>query len=135
VVVNVIGQSSGPGGELLSEISDAVAAVRPLGISYTVVAPTLLSVAVAGTLTIASGYTASAVVAAANAAVAAYIDSIGLSPTGTSTTLSYGRVFAILFSVPGVANVDGLTLNGTSGTDIVAPFGEQIVAGACTLTA
>ena len=131
VVVNVKGQSSGPGGALLSTVDAAIAAVRPLGISYDVVAPTLLDVNASYTLsgTPPPGQTQAQFVAATQAALGAYIDAIGLDPKGGTTILSYGRCYAVLFGVSGVTNVDALTLNGEVGADVVAPFATQIVAG------
>ena len=128
VVVNVAGSGTAPSAVLLSEVTAAVEEVRPAGISYTVVGPTLIPVAASGTLTYAPGYNAATVAAAVNAAYIAFANSIGLNPLGSSTTLSYGQVYAVLFGVAGVQNIDGLLLNGGT-SDVVASFGQQVVAG------
>jgi hypothetical protein len=134
VVVNVQGQSSGPGSVLIQNVSAAIAKVRPIGISYDVIAPTLLTINATYTLsgTPPAGQTQAQWVAATEAALGAFIDAIGLNAAGGTTTLSYGRCYAVLFGVAGVTNIDNLVLNGESGTDIVAPFATQIVAGTIT---
>jgi hypothetical protein len=132
VVVNVLGQNSGPPQAVLNAVNTQVQNNRPCGMPYTVVGPTLVPVALSATLTLQAGASASAVTAAATTAYANYVNYIGLSATGLSTSCLYARVLSILLAVTGVQNVTLLTLNGGT-SDITAGFGSQIVTGAITL--
>jgi hypothetical protein len=134
VIVNVRGQNTGPSGALLSAVTAAVEAVRSAGISYVVQGPTLDAVTASGTVTILPGFVSMAVLNAVAAAYAAYVNAIGLDPAGGTTTLSFGKTYAALLTVPGVGDIDDLLLNGAV-ENIVAPFATQIVAGTATFTA
>jgi hypothetical protein len=134
VVVNVLGQSSGPSANLLTLVQEAIDAVRTAGILRAVIGPTLVDVNAVATIDVASGYDSAAVIAACQAAYDAYVNNIGLDPAGGTTDCSYGRVYAVLLAVAGVTNVTGLTLNGAT-TDISAGFAQQLVAGTATFTA
>jgi hypothetical protein len=139
VFVNIIGSNSSTPNSVLTSVSNAVNLVKALGISYTVVAPTLSAIPAIAVLHVDPNYilipgnTLASVQTAANAAYSGYVNNIGLSLTNTTTLLSYAKVSAVLVTVPGVLNVSGFTLNGGT-TDITAPFGTQFVAGTSTFT-
>jgi Baseplate J-like protein len=111
---------------------------RPAGISYQVIGPTQFnSVTISGALTLSASAVSATVIASAQAAVAAYINSIGLLPYAlpgaSSTLLSYTKIAAILWSIPGIVNVDGILLNGGT-SDITCPFAQMFTPGALTFT-
>lgn len=133
VVVNTAGASTAPGSTLLNAVAAAVDAVRSAGISRSVIGPSMVSVAVTGTIKVAPGFTAASVATAAQSAVTAYINSIGLDPSGSSTTCSVGKVYATLFGVQGVQNADFVQLN--AGTvDLTEAFAQMFTAGTISFT-
>lgn len=133
VFVNEIGQSSGPGETLLTAVYDAVDAVRSAGISFQVLAPTLIQVDAAATIVLAPGASAGPTLAACTAAFDVMMNNVGLDPQGGNTYASIGKVYAALLGVDGVFDVQNLLLNGAA-VDVVATFGQQLVAGATTFT-
>jgi uncharacterized phage protein gp47/JayE len=141
VVVEYLGATSASGSGLTSAVTQAlegapaypgVTPVRGQGIQYTVIEPAFVPVNVAATLTIAPGYVTANVVAAASAAVTAYLGSIGLDPAGAPTSANYLRIGGILWGVPGVSGVESLLLNGTAA-DVTAAFAHMLCAGTMTL--
>lgn len=147
VYVNILGQSAAPPATLIAEVQAALQGAKAGGVAATAYAPTLDAVAVSATIHMPTSLSAAQVTSvqsACSAAVTAYLNNIGLSPTGGSTEADYitvaslllttlqAQVQAITGSIAG-AKVDSVQLN--SGTaDIVATFGNQIVAGTVTLT-
>lgn len=132
VIVNALGQSSAPSQSLLNAVTTVVQNNRPIGVPFTVTGPVLVPVNVIATLTLNVGASASAVVQSATTAVQAYLNNIGMSPSGASTLAEYAQVVVILKGVQGVANVTNLTLNG-GVSDIPAGFGQEIVSGSTIL--
>ncbi len=133
IVVNVLGQSSGPSSVLIAAVDAAVQKVRPAGTVFSVIAPTLVIVNGVVTVHVASNANQNVISAALTAAYDAFLNNIGLDPAGDPTVCSYFDVAMTLREIAGVNRVDGLTLNsGTS--DITAAFGNQIVAGTLTIT-
>lgn len=126
----VIDDGSGtPSAGLLASISTAIEAVRPLGTSFSVFAPTVLTANVAASITTAPGYDHDAVAAAVRAAISTYVASL---PMGAS--LIWGRLFQIIFDAsPGVTAVPVLTINGTPA-DLVATVQQAIVSGTVSVT-
>jgi phage-related baseplate assembly protein len=139
VIFNVLGQNTAPASSVISLVTAAVQANRPLGMPFTVVGPVLLSANVSGLLTLLPGADPSAVVGNANAALSAYLNFIGLvngvvtTAANASTSAQYSEIIVVLRGVPGVSNVTGVTLNGGTA-DVTAPFGTQIVSGNFTLS-
>ena len=119
--------------QLMGDPVNGVAPVRAVGISFDVVSPAIVPVSVAASISVLTGYAAADVQAACVAAVGAFVASIGLDPLGASTTISYFRIAAVLYGVPGVKFVESLTLNGGT-VDIVAGFASLFSAGTCTFT-
>lgn len=139
VYVNIIGSGSSAPSSVITAVSNAIVATKALGISYTVLAPSIDVVAIAATiihdpvwLAIPGNTTTLLQTNVANA-YNAYVNSIGLSATNNSTLLSYAKVSSVLVSVPGVLNISGFTMNsGTS--DLTAAAGTQFIAGTATIT-
>lgn len=125
-----VGGSSLPGGYLSQTIIDAV---RPAGIAFAIIAPTLITVSGSGKVVVANGYNAAAVVQAVNNAFGAFVNGIGLDPLGNSTVCSLMAAYVALSQVPGVLRIDSLLLNGTTN-DVTATFGNQLVAGSASFT-
>ena len=115
-----------PSGTLLANVGTAVEAYRGASITYGVFGPTVLTANVAGTITVASGYTGSAVKAAVAAAWTAAINA-----TGMGSGLTYAGLFATAFGVAGVTNVTSLTLNSAT-SDLAGASGQVIRAGTVT---
>ncbi|MDE2103831.1 MAG: baseplate J/gp47 family protein [Patescibacteria group bacterium] len=118
-----------PSSTFLSNAYNAINAVRPIGTSFGVFAPTVLTANVNMTLTTASGYTHSAVVATVVAALQTYIAALEMGQS-----LPYSRLAQIAYDAsPGVTNVTGVTLNsGTS--DLVAGVKNVINPGTMTVS-
>jgi phage-related baseplate assembly protein len=133
VIVNVLGQNTGPSQTVLNEVTTVVQNNRPCGMPFTVTGPVLESVSVSATLTLQGGASSTAVITAANTAIQTYLNNIGLDPYGNSTTAQASEITVLLKQVTGVANVTSLTLNGATA-DITAGFGTQIVVGTMTFT-
>jgi len=112
-----------PSTPLLTNISNAIDATRGLTINFGVFAPIILTANVALTITTASGYTHSAVVAAVTSSLEAFLNGL---PLGTS--LPYTQIASIAYDVAGVTNVTGVLLNsGTS--DLIADNKHKILCG------
>lgn len=110
-----------PGSTLLSTISNAIEAVRPVCSSFAVYAPVVVTANVGMTLTTGSGYSHSAVVAQVATALTNYINSLTLG-----TPLTYSRLAQVAYDAsPGVTNVTAVTLN--SGTADLAATSQQVI--------
>jgi hypothetical protein len=139
--VNALGQSTGPSAGLLALLYSAVDAVRPCGMPFTIVGPTLINVNVSLHVTVSAGADPTATQNAVQAAFAAFVNGIGMgnvtvTPTTMSlatTTCSYSRLLAALVAVPGVQNITAFTQNGGTA-DLTATYGQQLVAGSITFT-
>lgn len=127
VFINLLGQNAGPGSPLISAVTSALELIKAVGISFVVNGPTLVPVNALGTI-IPTANAPSTLVADVNAAYTAYANNIGLAIDTSSTRMPFSKAYSIVQAVTGVDYIDGMTLNsGTS--DIVATFGNQIVAG------
>lgn len=134
LVVNEANTGTGASPSLLSSATSAINATRAAGISFACIGPSLLPVNGAATIIVAAGYTTATVLAAVQAAYIAFVNGIGLNGGTSPTSCSLARVYASLLSVPGVLDVQSLTLNGGS-SDIVAPFANQLIAGTANFVA
>ena len=125
----VINDGSGnPSSELIAAEYAAIDADRPLCSTFNVFAPSIVTANVSGALAIDPGFTSSLVIAAATTALNNF-----LSTFSTGTSLPYAQLFSVLFAVPGVANVSGLTLNG--GTSDLTLTAQQVIEpGTISLT-
>lgn len=117
-----------PSTPLLNAVGSAIEAVRGLTIRYAVFAPVVETANVVMSITTATGYTHATVVGAAGVALQNFINSLTLG-----TALPYTQLAAIAYSVPGVINVSGVTLN--SGTSDLAATNQQVIkAGTITIS-
>lgn len=116
--------SGSPSGTLLASVTNAVDAARPVGTSFAVFAPVVVTANVAMTITTSSGYIHSAIVTLVQAAIAAYVNTL---PLGTS--LTYTRLAQIAYDAsPAVTNVTGVTLNSATA-DLTATAQQVIKLG------
>lgn len=97
-----------PSSVLLAAAVIAVDSYRAAGVRFGVFAPSVVNVTVSCTITTATGYGHSALVAQVAAALAAYINGLGLG-----TTLRWSRLEQVAYDVsPGITNVASLLVNG-----------------------
>jgi uncharacterized phage protein gp47/JayE len=125
----VINDGTGnPSSTLIAAVQTAVSSVVADGITFGVFGPAITTANVAGTITVASGYVLATVEAQAEAAVSAYIASLGLG-----VTLAYTRLYQVIYDAsPGITEVTGLTLNGGT-SDLVATLNAVIAAGTVSI--
>ena len=111
-----------PSSQLQTNVGNAINAIRPLGSTYSVHAPVVVSASVAMTISTASGYLHSAVTAIVQAAIQSYINTLGIG-----ATLSYTKLAQVAYDAsPGVTAVTtGYTVN--SGTADVAVTNLQVI--------
>ena len=102
--------SGNPSPAFLLSVTNAVNSVRPLGIQFTVFAPTVVLANVSMTLTTATGFTHNVVVAQVAALIALNINNLGLG-----VSLPWSQLASWAYSIPGVTAVNGVLLNGSSG--------------------
>jgi uncharacterized phage protein gp47/JayE len=121
--------SGDPPATLLSAVSAAIEAVRPLGASYAVQPPTVLRPTIAMSIATAPSASHASIVAEVEAALAAALNQL---PIGG--TLAFSRLAAIAYGAdPAVINVTAVTLNG--GTlDLVPSVTGMIRPGAITVS-
>ena len=119
-------------GDTLRPVDDTIVAAcaanieekRPIGATVTVKSASALSVSVAGSVTIDTYTTKTAVQTAFVSALSAYLKSISF----VKYTLVYNRIAALLLDIDGVQDCSGLTINGgtaniTIGADEVPVLG------------
>ena len=104
--------SGAPPTSLLQTVSSAINAVRPITIRYVLAGPNVVQAAVSLQVYAATGYSHASLIAPVQQAVAAWINALGVG-----VPLRYYDVATVARSVPGVAYIEGLTVNG-AGLDI-----------------
>jgi phage-related baseplate assembly protein len=118
-----------PPGQLLTNVANAVNAIRPLGSTFGVFAPVVVSATVVMTITTATGYVHATVAAAVQSALQTYINTLGLG-----NSLFYTRLAQVAYTVPGVTEVlVGYTINGGS-VDLTATALQTIRASTITVS-
>jgi uncharacterized phage protein gp47/JayE len=120
--------SGAPPGSLLAAAGTAIDAARPVGVSFTVVAPQIVPANVTMSLgsVIAANHPAD--VAAVTNALLGFLDAV---PVGTG--LSFTRLAQIAYDASGnIGNVTGVQLNGGTG-DLPVGIGQVIKAGTVTV--
>lgn len=118
-----------PPASLLTLVSAAIDAVRPVTSTFAVFAPVMGTANVAMTVTVAGGYDATATKAAVQTAVASLINGFQLGQT-----LPYTRLIQAAYDAsPGVTNVGSVTLNGGTA-DLAANTYAVIKAGTVTVS-
>lgn len=118
-----------PSPELLSNVNNAVDAVRGLCINFGVFAPIVVTANVSMTITVASGYDAPTVKDDVEAALQAYIDLLRLG-----NTLYYTRLMEVAYDANfGVLNVSAVLLNsGTANLTVNAK--EMVKSGTIVIS-
>jgi uncharacterized phage protein gp47/JayE len=110
--VTVDDGTGSPSPALIAEVSTAVDAVRPIGGTFSIQPPTIVSVSVGATIV---GTAAAAT--AAQTAVSSFISAL---PIGAA--LVFSKLYQIIFDAdPGVTSVTSLTINGATA-DITRRF-------------
>ena len=123
-VVTVDDGSGSPSTALLSTVQTAIDAVRPVGSIFSVRPPTVLTVGVSLTITVAAGTSKAPVQALVGDAIGIYINSL---PIGAGLPLT--RLAQIAYSASAaVVNVGAVLANGSAG-DITVPATGVVKAG------
>ena len=102
--------SGSPSATFLQTVTNAVNAVRPLGIQAGVFPPVIKPVLVSLNIATASGFDHNTVAAQVSATISTNINSLGLG-----NPLPWSIVASWAYSVPGVTSVTNVTLNGLTG--------------------
>lgn len=117
-----------PGSTFLSNVSNAIDAVRGVSIRFGVFAPVVVTANVGMTITTAAGYDHAAVVGLVGTALRSYINALLLGQT-----LTYSRLAQVAYDAsPGVTNVTAVLLNGATA-DVTATSQQVIKAGTVTV--
>ncbi|MDE1009659.1 MAG: baseplate J/gp47 family protein [Paraburkholderia fungorum] len=120
--------SGNPPSSTLTNVANAIEAVRPLCSTFGVHGPTVETATISMTITTAAGYTHSAVVAEVVAALQAYIATLTLGQS-----LPWSILSSIAYGVSGVTNVTNVLLNGGTA-DLTATPQQVITAGTITVS-
>ena len=102
--------SGAPPAAFIAGVTNAVYAVRPLGIQAGVFAPTIKNAVISMTITVATGYDRNTVIGLVAAAVTNGVNTLGLG-----NRLDFNHIPTWVYSVPGVTGISALLLNGLSG--------------------
>ena len=124
--VTVDDGSGAPPAALLASVYAAVDAVRPVGSVFSVAGPSVVAASVSILLTIPANVARPPVVAAVNAAITAYVASLGVGQT-----LLYGRLFQVAYDAS--ASVTGATITLNGGTADL-PAGQTGVIQAASIS-
>lgn len=92
---------------LLTNIYNAVDLVRPVGTSFVVQPPTVITASISMTITVATGYVKNNVIGPVATAIVAAVNAVALG-----APLPYSQLAAIAYGVPGVINAQSVLLNG-----------------------
>jgi uncharacterized phage protein gp47/JayE len=104
---------------LLQEVATAINLVRPVGTSFAVVAPQIVTVDVSLSLQVAVGAPVSVVLANIVSAITSFINGLAIG-----AGLPASRLVQVAYDAdPGVTNVTGLLLNGSASDLTVGPMG------------
>lgn len=128
-VVTVDNGTGSPPYSLLTAVANAIETVRPVGSTWTVIAPTVSTANVSMAITTPPTVTHAAVTAQVTAAVTSFIDSL---PVGAS--LPWSRLAQVAYDTsPNVTNVFGVLLNGGISDLVPGPTGV-VKAGSVTVS-
>lgn len=123
-VVYVDNGTGDPPSSLLTAVQAAINAVCPIGSTFSVFPPTVVTANVSMTITVGPNGNKPTIQGEVENAVDAYIDALGLD-----AALPWSRLAQIAYDTdPNVTNVSSLLLNGGT-SDIVAASGAVIRAG------
>lgn len=115
--------SGSPPPSFLSEIYTAVDAIRAFTVGIGVFGPTVVTAAIAMTLTTAAGQNHTTIVNAVQLAIQNYINGLGIGKSLSYTILSKVAFDAV--AAGSITTITGITLNG--GTSDLAATNQQIV--------
>jgi uncharacterized phage protein gp47/JayE len=118
-----------PSSALLSTVATAVDSVRPIGTTFAVIPPQVLTVNASLTAALTSTATASVIVAAIQNYVAIYLNSLPIGRGASVTRVAQNAYLA----GSGIDNVTEIQLNCAS-LDIAVPSGTVIKAGQVVVT-
>ena len=128
-IVTVDDGSGTPPTSLLLAVQGAVDAVRPIGSTFAVRAPSRINADIALNLTLAMGVDSASTFATVNAAISSYVNGMNVG-----VTLPYTRLAQLAYDAsPSVLNVSGLTLQGGT-TDLPAGTASVIKLGTLALS-
>jgi uncharacterized phage protein gp47/JayE len=123
-VVTVDDGSGDPSTSLLSTVSAAVDAVRPIGSTFSIQPPTTITASISLSISVAADADKPSIVGLVSAALTSFIDALAIG-----AVLPITRLAQVAYSAhPSVTNVTNLLVNGTSA-DIVASQSAVIKAG------
>jgi uncharacterized phage protein gp47/JayE len=122
-VVTVDDGTGDPSSALLANVQTAIAAVRPVGSAFQVLAPSVVAADISLTVTAAAGYTQAQAAAAAETALAAAVNAGGMG-----TAFMFGTIYQVALNCPSVAAVEGVTLNCAT-SDLTVTQAQVIRAG------
>jgi uncharacterized phage protein gp47/JayE len=117
-----------PSSTLISAVYAAIDQVRPIGSVFTVQGPAVIYANVNMTISAAAGYSKATLQGLVSTAIQNYINGLGIGQA-----LSYTRLSALAYGVPGVSTVSNVLLNnGTSDigggpTQVVKATGASVV--------
>ena len=113
-----------PSSILLASAANAIDAVRPVTSTFGVFAPVVVTANIACTIVTAAGYSHPALVAQVATALSAYVNTLALGQT-----LAFTRLTQVIYDTsPGITNVTGVTLNGSTA-DVAATAKQVIKTG------
>jgi hypothetical protein len=101
---------------LLSSLSLAIAAVRPVGASFSIQPPLILQVQISLSIVLPSTLSVPATQSQLQPAIESYINSLPIGGTLSATRISQ----LAYWTVPQIINISNVVLNG-QGADLVAP--------------
>lgn len=128
-IVTVDDGSGSPPAALLGAVQTAVDSVRPIGSTFAIQPPTVISANITLTLTVANGADSAGVIATVNATIASYVNALAVG-----AGLPYTRIAQLAYDAsPGVLNVSGLTLQG-GNTDLTATPNSVIKLGTLAIS-
>ena len=122
-VVTVNDGTGNPNSMLLANVQVAVNAVRPVGSTFQVQGPSVVSANISLTVVEAAGFTHAQAVAAAGTAVTA-----AASAGGMGMPFYFGQIFQVCLNLPSVAAVENVRLNGGTA-DLTVTAAQTVAAG------
>ncbi|HEY0183254.1 MAG TPA: baseplate J/gp47 family protein [Rhodopila sp.] len=119
-----------PTADLLSTVAAAVDSVRPIGSTFAAIAPQVLIVNVSLTAILGPNTPAAVCIPVIQNCIAVYLNSLPIGGGASVTRIAQ----SIYLAVPGLQNVVGIQLNGSS-SDVVPTLRTVIKSGQVTVTA
>jgi uncharacterized phage protein gp47/JayE len=127
-VVTVDDGTGDPSSTLLANVQTAVDAVRPVGSTFQVQAPSVVSANISLTVTAAAGYTQAQAAAAARTALTQAVNAGGMG-----AGFMFGTIYQVALNCPSVAAAEAVTLNGGT-SDLTATQAQVVRAGTITVS-